>query len=51
MSLVGHQVEPTTLSQGQKDEVEVLLTKFTEVFQEPKGLPPIRKQEHAIHLV
>lgn len=31
-------------------EINRLLYKYREVFQMPKGLPPIRNREHAINL-
>jgi hypothetical protein len=40
----------STIEEEQQKELEGLLTRYTEVFQEPKGLPPIREKEHAIIL-
>lgn len=34
-----------------QEEVQYLLTHIAAVFREPRGLPPKREQEHAIHLV
>lgn len=35
----------------QAQEVLKLLECFAEIFKDPQGLPPIRKQEHVIHLI
>ncbi|GAU51237.1 hypothetical protein TSUD_52210 [Trifolium subterraneum] len=39
-----------TLGVNQYRELENLLNKYAEVFQEPKGLPPKREKEHVITL-
>lgn len=38
------------LSPEQRSVLEELLNKFKEVFEEPKGLPPVRSKEHRINL-
>lgn len=38
-------------SEVQQRELHALLMRYDAVFQEPKGLPPKRKKEHAIVLV
>ncbi|MCH94789.1 transposon Tf2-1 polyprotein, partial [Trifolium medium] len=45
--------QPATekLSIKQQEELNNLLFKYKEVFQEPSGLPPIRNKDHAINLV
>lgn len=43
--------ENQILTPGQQEELERLLHKFSQVFQEPTGLPPIRGKEHAINLM
>jgi hypothetical protein len=42
--------EEDFLNTGQQRELEVLLSKYENIFQEPKGLPPRRKNEHMINL-
>lgn len=39
------------LSLIQQQEVQERLANFAEIFQQPQGMPPKRKQEHSIHLV
>ena len=43
--------ENQILTPGQQEELERLLHKFSQVFQEPTGLPPIRGKKHAINLM
>lgn len=43
-------MEDHAVSEPTNIEVETLLTKFEEVFQEPKGLPPSRTHDHHIPL-
>lgn len=39
------------LSQAQAEELQVILNKHQEVFQEPKGLPPQRSFDHAFNFL
>lgn len=41
---------PSELTQEQQKELRVVLRKFYGVFQEPKGIPPLRGVSHAIAL-
>lgn len=38
------------LTTGKKEELELVLARFEEVFQEPRGLPPARNTVHQIAL-
>jgi hypothetical protein len=48
--LITTEDEGSAIGEEQQKELEGLLARFCEVFQEPKGLPPAREKEHAIVL-
>lgn len=46
MSIEGQGVTTAELSPAQKHEVDQMLCRFAVIFQEPRGMPPMTKQEH-----
>ena len=48
----GKQIDtpPMELEVQQEQELQELLQKYSKIFQEPQGLPPKRRVEHAINL-